>query len=366
MRIVAVNWRDLTHPLAGGAEVMVDRLLDGLAARGHDVALVCGGPVAQHPYEVINAGGTYSQYLRAPVACLTRFRDADVVIDAENGLPYFSPLWRRRPSVCLVFHLHTDQWRTRFPVPVAGACSWLERAIMPLVYRNRPFVAISRSTSESLQAVGVPPDHITVIESGVDIPTVPVPEKSDQPLFVSLNRIVPHKRIDLLVKAWEIAGPEIGGKLVIAGDGPALGAVRRLAAAVPNVEVAGRVSEEVKLDLLGRSWALLSAAHHEGWGMSVTEAATFGTPALAVDAPGIRDAVLDGVTGLLVRETDGSAIPRALAAAMILFAKDPEQRWALGSSARLRVEEFTWDRFVDRWEVLLRRVADGGIDSVTP
>ena len=94
---------------------MIDRLLLGLDGRGHDVTLVCGGPVTQHRYDVVQAGGEFTQYLAAPVVCATRFRRADVVIDVENGLPYFSPFWRRSPSLCLVHHVHTDQWGDRFP-----------------------------------------------------------------------------------------------------------------------------------------------------------------------------------------------------------------------------------------------------------
>ena len=114
LNIVAVSWRNLAHPAAGGAEVLLDRVLNGLHERGHGVSLVCGGPLSQHRYEAVDSGGTYSQYLRAPAICTRRFRDADIVIDVQNGMPYFSPLWRRRPSVCVVHHVHTDQWATRF------------------------------------------------------------------------------------------------------------------------------------------------------------------------------------------------------------------------------------------------------------
>ena len=316
MRVVALTWRDLPNPSAGGAEVLIDRLLSGLKERGHEVTLVAGGPVAEHEYETVNGGGTYSQYLTAPIICMTRFRRADVIIDVENGLPYFSPLWRRRPSVCLVHHVHTDQWHGHFPRPIATACQAVERRVMPFIYRNRTFVAISNSTADDLVAIGVPRDHIRVIESGVDLPETSSLTRSEEPLFLSLNRLVPHKRVDLLLDAWEIASREIPGRLVIAGDGPELNRLRARAAEIPRVEVMGRVSEETKDRLLAESWAVLSAAHHEGWGMSIMEGAAAGTPALAVDAPGIRDAIVDDVTGVLVHAPD-SELPTALATAWV-------------------------------------------------
>ena len=235
MRICAVTWRDLAHPSAGGAEVLVDRLLGGLAHRGHDVTLICGGPLAEHEdYDVIGAGGTYTQYIRAPWLCLSRFREADVIIDVENGIPYFSPLWRRGPSVCLMNHVHTDQWSDRFPRLVAAVCSAAERRVMPVVYRNRRFVAISSSTADALAAIGVPRQHINMIEPGVDLHSGLPPKKSAEPLFVSLNRLVPHKRIDLLLKGWEIAGAATSGRLIVAGDGPELDALRQQASSIPG------------------------------------------------------------------------------------------------------------------------------------
>ena len=359
MKIVAVSWRDLAHPSAGGAEVLIDRLLRGLAHRGHQVTLVCGGPVSDHEYEVVDAGGTYSQYLRAPWVCRSRFGNADVIIDTENGLPYFTPIWRRKPSICLVHHVHTDQWQTRFPAPAAAVCRYLETRVMPAVYRNRTFVAISRSTAEDLQAIGLPAENIRIIESGVDVPPGEIPEKSQVPLFVSLNRLVPHKRIHLLLEAWEIACPRIPGRLVVLGDGPQLEDLRRQAATIPRVEVLGRVSEGTKQRFLAESWAVVSAAHHEGWGMSVMEAAAVGSPTLAIDAPGIRCSVVDGVTGVLIRASD-EEIPRAFAESWIDLAQDGERRSRMGLAAHRRAAEFTWGRAVDRWLVVLEEVISSG------
>ena len=49
-RILFVAWRDLANPRAGGSEVLVDRLAEGMIARGDRVSLLCGGPVAPRQY----------------------------------------------------------------------------------------------------------------------------------------------------------------------------------------------------------------------------------------------------------------------------------------------------------------------------
>src|SRR5258708_3188326 len=99
--LLFVAWRDLANPRAGGSEVLVDRLADGMTARGDQVTLLCGGPAGEHSYRVIRNGGTYSQFLRAPLA-YQRLRDCDLVVEVCNGMPFFAPLWSRRPLVCLV------------------------------------------------------------------------------------------------------------------------------------------------------------------------------------------------------------------------------------------------------------------------
>ena len=360
LSIVAVTWRDLAHPAAGGAEVMIDRLLNGFHERGHDVTLVCGGPTSPHPFRVIDSGGTYSQYVRAPAICVRNLRQVDVVIDVQNGVPFFSPLWRRGPSICLVHHVHTDQWQTRFPLPVARILRGVEHEVMPFVYRKRRYAAISRSTERALTDLGIPEDAITVIESGVDIPEATFRSTSEEPLLLSLNRLVPHKRIDLLLEAWAKACPQVEGRLVIAGDGPLLPELRRQASRLPRVEVLGRVSEDEKRNLLASAWTVLSTAHHEGWGMSMLEAAAYGTPALAVDAPGIRDAVIDGVTGRLVAVEDERLLPEIFGRAIVSFIADHEQRAEMGAAARQRAEEFSWDRSIDRWEKTLLEVRARG------
>jgi glycosyltransferase involved in cell wall biosynthesis len=349
LKVVAINWRDLAHPSAGGAEVVIDRLLKGLAARGHEVSLVCGGPVAEREYEVVDAGGTFSQYLKAPWLCMRRFNRADLIIDSENGIPYFSPLWRRGPSVCLVHHVHTDQWATRFPAPVAHLARAVERRLMPVVYRHRLFVAVSPSTKLDLQGIGVDAGRIRVIESGVDLPHNPLPAESSEPIFVALTRLVPHKRVDLLLEAWRTVQPVVGGRFVVMGAGPELASLRQAAARIPGAELTGWISEAEKWRLLAQAWFLVHSSHHEGWGMSIMEAGAARTPSLVVDAPGVRDSVIDGTTGVIVKPPHEGVISSAVAQAWIELAGDSEQRRRLGEASRARATEYSWDRVVEAW-----------------
>ena len=222
MNIVVISWRDLANPLAGGSEVVIDQILLGLAERGHDVTLVCGGPVGRRPYRVIEAGHTYSQYFRVPLAVIRSCRNADVIIDTENGIPFFSPLWWRKSKVCLVHHLHVNQWADRFPPLLACCASFVEKTMMPKIYRDVPFVAVSNSTKVSLEEIGVASNRISVIESGVTIPDrskMKLSNKSERPLFVCIGRQVPHKRTMIVLAAWSLIVRDTDGELLIIGDG---------------------------------------------------------------------------------------------------------------------------------------------------
>ncbi|MBV8981525.1 MAG: glycosyltransferase family 4 protein [Acidimicrobiia bacterium] len=342
MRVLFLAWRDLAHPQAGGSEVLVDRLALGLIARGHEAAVLCGGPVSPRPYPVVDAGGTYSQYLRAPFAYRRHFSDVDLVVDVENGIPFFSPLWRRKPVLCLVHHVHEDQWATRFSAPVARLGRALEGRAMPAVYGRSLFLVVSQSTRRSLRDLGVPDERIRLITEGVDVGATALgAAPSDLPLFVVLGRLVPHKRVDLLLRAWRVVHRRVGGELVVIGDGPER--ERLQAVAGPGVTFTGHVTDDEKWELLRRAWLLVHGAHHEGWGIAVVEAAACGTPALAFDVAGVRDAVIDGETGVLV---DYEA---ELTAAWVQLAADDRTRRRLGDAARERAAALSWDATVTQF-----------------
>lgn len=344
-RIVFVSWRDLAHPQAGGSEVLVDELARACAERGHEVGLMCGSPTAPRRYEVVPLGGEYGQYLRAPLAYARRFRNSDVLVDIENGIPFFSPLWRRGPVVCLVHHVHRHQWRLRFPPPLAALGRALEERVMPLVYSRSLFLCVSPSTALALGGIGVPAERIRVLPMGVDTGRVASEERSPTPLFLALGRLVPHKRLDLLMRMWEKVRDRVGGRLVIVGDGPERARLQRLAG--NGVEVMGRVSEGEKQQLLSRAWLLVHSALHEGWGIVVTEAAAAGTPTLAFDVPGVRDAVQDGETGVLAR-TEAE-----LTHEWISLAEDRGRRERMGAAARHHAEGISWTDTVDTFLAVL-------------
>lgn len=341
--IVFIAWRDLANKDAGGSELLVDRLAQGLTARGDRVTLLCGGETGERPYEVLRSGGTYSQFARAPLAFRRQLRDCDLVVEVCNGMPYLAPLWTRRPVVCLVNHVHTELWRLRFPEPLAALGRVTESSVMPWVHRRNLFVTVSASTFSALTDIGVGTDRIRLICNGVEPGPPPAP-RSPEPMFLAFGRLAEYKRIDLLLRLWDRVRHVTGGRLVIAGDGPQRERLEALAG--PGVEFTGRVPEEEKHRLMSAAWLLLHPARIEGWGIVVAEAAVRGTPAIGFSVPGLRDSVRHNETGVLVR-TEGE-----FASAWAALAIDDRTRVAMGTAARQRALQLHWSAAVDGFSLV--------------
>ncbi|WP_084724541.1 glycosyltransferase family 4 protein [Streptacidiphilus melanogenes] len=346
--VAFLSLRDLASPAAGGSELLIDKLAEGLARRGHPTTLVCGGPVgAGRPYRVRRNGGPYSQFLTAPRAVRSLDR-VDLLVEVCNGLPYLAPAWSpRTPAVCLVNHVHRELWPLRYPWPIAALGRYAETVLLPRVHRGNLFVAVSESTARALAEIGVAPERIRVVTNGVEDVAQPaaLPRKSAEPLFLALGRLAEYKRIDLLLRLWERVRPVTGGTLVIAGDGPERERLEALAGS--RVVFTGRISEQTKHELLCQAWMLLHPSQVEGWGLVVTEAAVRRTPTVGFRIPGLTDSVAHGATGLLA-PTEG-----AFASAWAGLALDPARRRAMGAAARRRALGLRWHTTVERFATVV-------------
>ncbi|MEW2402817.1 glycosyltransferase family 4 protein [Streptomyces sp. NPDC046862] len=349
-RIVFLARRDLGNPAAGGSELLVDRLADGLTRLGHQVTLLCGGPAAFRDYRVVSAGGDLSHYLRAKPSFARQVGDCDLLVEVCNGMPYLAPLWHDGPTLCLVNHVHTELWTMRFGGPLAPAARLgrrLEHWALSGAQRKKQskslLVAVSPSTAHALRDIGVERERIRVVHNGVEEPG-PRAERSPEPLFVAVGRLVEYKRIDLLLRLWERVRPVTGGRLVIVGDGPERARLEQLAG--PDVEFTGHVSDAEKHRLLCAAWLLLHPSAVEGWGLVVTEAAARETPAVAFDVPGLRDSVVDGETGVLA---EGES---SFAAAWCALALSTDRRVLMGKAARSRAARYRWGHTVRRFRAV--------------
>lgn len=363
MRLLLVNWQDRENPLAGGAEIHLHEIFGRLAARGHEVTLLCGGWEGAAPrasldgIEVLRVGTRYSFPLRARAYFRRELahRPFDLLVEDVNKIPLGTPAWGGPPVVALVPHLFGGTAFQELAAPLAAAV-WLAERPLGRVYRRAPFQAISESTASDLAARGVPRGGVQVIYPGIDTTAyTPAPScRADAPVFAYLGRLKRYKGVHHVVRAFA-AMNHPGATLEIAGAGDYRQALERLAASLDlgqRVRFLGRVREEDKLALLRRAWALVFASPKEGWGITNLEAAACGTPVIASNSPGIRESVRDGETGYLVPHGDVAA----MADAMSRLAADPALVAGLGAHARRFAETFTWERAAAETERHLQTV----------
>ena len=163
-RYLVCNWRDSTHPRAGGAEVYCEQLARQLSALGAEVTLLTSRPCGTARREranfgqVIRLGGTFTTYPLVLAWLVWNRRRVDGVIDSENGIPYFTPLAVRRstPVILLIHHVHQEQFAVYFPPVIRGVARWLERTATAWVYGRHPVCAVSPSTRGAIRrALGV-------------------------------------------------------------------------------------------------------------------------------------------------------------------------------------------------------------------
>jgi glycosyltransferase involved in cell wall biosynthesis len=363
VRLLVVNWQDRENPLAGGAEIHLHEIFGRLAAQGNQITLLCGGWPGCPPratldgMEVIRVGTRHTfpflarGFFRRELAS----RRFDLLVEDINKVPLYTPRWGGPPTVALVPHLFGGTAFQELTAPLAAAV-WLAERPLGRMYRGVPFEAISASTASDLSARGIPSTAIEVIYPGIDtVSYTPCPsERASTPVFAYLGRLKRYKGVDVVINAFAAMGDR-SARLEIAGAGDHRPALERLAASLDlgeRVRFLGRVSEEDKLRLLRRAWALVFASPKEGWGITNLEAAACGTPVVASNSPGIRESVRDGETGYLVPHGDVGA----MAAAMGRLAADGALVSRLGVQARRFAGTFTWERAADETASHLYRV----------
>lgn len=363
MRLLVVNWQDRENPQAGGAEIHLHEIFGRLAARGHDVTLLCGGwpgcpsEATLDGMHVVRVGTRYTFPFLVRRAWRRRFANAgfDLIVEDINKVPLHTPRWGATPVVAVVPHLFGGTAFQEVPAPLA-AMVWLAERPIPHVYRGVPFQVISESTADDLEQRGVSRRDIEVIYCGIDSVsyTPAAGTRSPLPLFAYLGRLKRYKRVDLIIQAFARLG-DPRARLEIAGAGDYRPALERLAQSLDlgdRVRFLGRISETEKVSLMRRAWALAFTSPKEGWGITNLEAAACGTPVVASNSPGIRESVRDGETGYLVPHGDVAA----LASAMARLAADPSLVDTLGYAARQFAEQFTWERSANETETHLMRV----------
>lgn len=343
----------------GGAEGVLARLANGMAARGHDITL-------------ITLGATPSEY---PLNATIRWVPLDVASPSAGCIQGLANNLRRlrvlrqtlrtiAPAAALSFMDTTNVLTLlaagrRLPVVVSERIHpaqhdtgrlwrWLRTKTYPLAHS----VVVQTQAAKNFFPPPLRP-RIRVIPNAV--PAIAQPHEAEAPgggkRLVAMGRLEWQKGFDMLLRAFAALQGHEEWTLVIYGEGKERAALESLRAELgldQRVSLPGRV-DDTQAALRGGDIFVLPS-RFEGFPNVLTEAMACGLPVIAADCEsGPADIIRPGEDGLLVPPGDISALAQALG----LLMSDRELRNRLGESARSVVQRFREDNILNMWEDVL-------------
>jgi glycosyltransferase involved in cell wall biosynthesis len=228
--------------------------------------------------------------------------------------------------------------------------TWLQRWDIGTASRVTRFIANSRHVHERIT-------HIYGRQAGMVHPPVDVerfqPAQERDDYYLSVAALVPYKRVDLVVRAFN----QLGRRLIVVGSGPERTHLERIARS--NIEFTGWITDASLAALLAGARGLVFAGV-EDFGIALVEAQAAGTPVIAYAAGGALETVVAGETGVLFREQTADSVQDAVRfAEQLEFAPGALYHNAL----RFRPERFRDAMRVELDNVLARSTL---VDALNP
>jgi len=238
LKILILNYRDITHPLAGGAEVHLHRIFGKLTELGHEVVLFTTSYKGAADIETIDgirvvrcgsdAFFQFNVFFKIPK--LIKELKPDIVVEDLNKLPLFSPYITKIPKLIQIHHLWKSSIFKEASFPTALAV-WLGERLIPHIYKKCHFAAVSPSAKNELCELGIAKEKISVIYNGTETEYLDAEKVRDKSLyFLWLGRFRKYKGVWVALEAFKIFSekhPDV--KLLFAGSGPEEAKMRKKA-----------------------------------------------------------------------------------------------------------------------------------------
>lgn len=339
IRILALSWRDIKSPTAGGAEVNTHAIFKCLDPKVYSITHI--SPLYENLQERECIDGiTYIRHgniftvIPFAVRFYKKYRDCfDYVIDQCNTHRFFTPFWVKRDKrIFLIYQLTRDIWDINMKFPFSKIGKLMENLFL-FFNKNDITITESESTKQDLIKIGFCEKKIFIIPIIMNInPWQPEEflNKSIMPRYVYVGRYAKYKGIDFAVEAVGLLKKEdIKSQLIILGrkDQEYIRSILlpicrkfNLSTSMPenyhhdedyydaDIVFAGYVSEIEKLKTLSSARALIFPSNREGWGIPVSEAAYVGTPSIVFNSEGLVDAVDYGNAGYVCMEKSAFGI----------------------------------------------------------
>lgn len=355
MKILWVAHRDPMNPKAGGAERIIHEVGVRLAKSGHQLSvLACGWKNCK---KVENLDGIqimrYRSYvgphLALPVNILKNQYDI-VIADLGHAIPWLSPVLLKRKTLVLFHHLHARSLQGQVGRLFAFTISAVEKLYF-IIYNKSPFVTVSNTSFADLKNLGIKNENIHIINPGVNNRLFRPSMKTDYPSIGYFGGMRPYKRPEEALYLLRDLNKKVDNiKLTMIGDGPSKPGLEILCEELDltkNVLFTGRIEIEQLSRMVASFWLNIHSSITEGWGISIMEAASAGTPTVAYRVPGVSDSVENGSNGITVENGNRKAL---LDAALTIIG-DPKKWWTSSLEVAGR---YSWDKTAESWEKLIK------------
>lgn len=358
--ILIFNWRDTKHAFAGGAEVYIHELAKRWVTEGNTVTLFCGSDGKSKRNEIVDGvrvirrGGFYFVYIWAFVYYLAKFRGKyDVIVDCENGIPFFTPLYTKVEKYLVIHHVHQEIFRKSLIPPFSWLASFLEGKLMPFVYRNVKIITVSPSSKEEILKHNLTAIEPAIIYNGIDHEAFVPGKKARRPLVLYVGRLQSYKSLHIFLESAKAILKKVPEtQFVIAGNGEERRKLQRLVKKLElteSVQFTGYITEAEKIALFQKAWVFVNPSLREGWGITTIEANACGTPVVASKVPGLKDAIVDQETGILVPYGDIQAFTKHI----VTLLTDTGIRDTLSRAAILWARQYNWDTSAHQFSLIL-------------
>lgn len=355
----------------GGAERVLATVANGLAARGHDVAVLTFEAPGGRPFYALDAAVE-----RIGLGIGSTTGPATPVATLQRMVALRRRVRRHRPDVAIGF-MHSMFLPLAAALAGSGIPVVASEHIVPEHYRSRPLQALLLRLAPPLLArmtcvteaaaskyppalrrrIEVVPNPLTLAsDAQADV----APEAGGPSTLLTVGRLTAQKDHETLIRAFALLAPRMPGwRLRIVGDGELRG---RLEALVGELGLAGRVelpgsSADIASEYLAAQLFVMPS-RYESFGLATAEALAYGLPAVGFrDCPGTNELIEDGVNGVLVDPVPSR--PEALAQALEGLMLDAGRRRRLaGDGAAIRAR-YGAAAVLDRWERLLGQTLEG-------
>jgi glycosyltransferase involved in cell wall biosynthesis len=358
----------ITRMVRGGAQRVVQDLLDRLPRPEFEQTLVCGAESAppeavRIPEMVREIRPTSDAAAVARLAELFLARRPQVVHAHTYKAGVLATVAARLagvPAIIFTPHGHIFGKDARIPgVPEdaakLGALRWITRAAQACAHR---VTALSETDLADQLALGLSPaSKYVVVRNGIDFDRFDrpsAPRRDGEFVLGAVGRFTTEKGHRYLLEAFARVRRGLpSARLVLVGYGELDAELRRQAEVLSVADGVTFTGERDSAEMLPAFDLFVQPSLYESQGIAILEAMAAGRPVVATDVGGVRDVVRDGETGLLVPSAD----PDALAAAILRLARAPELAARLAARGRENVRtEYSVDRMVSSYERLYMQV----------